>query len=124
VVECTSNVAHKAEPIVKNATQTVAKLHDLGTKVKSVIDTCIPLAGNVVLAVPCFAVKTATILADVAKDIITIKDDVSNIIDDAPALKEEIQSCVAEVKTARDNVDKLIDDIKTCADSYVSSSAA
>jgi archaellum component FlaC len=124
VLACTSAVAQEAEPIIDDATETVAKLKDLRAQVKSVLDKCIPLSGNVVLAVPCFALSTAAVLSDVADDIVTIKNDVSDIIDKAPGLKEEIQSCAAEVKTAKENVDKLVDDITDCANNYVSSAAA
>jgi peptidoglycan hydrolase CwlO-like protein len=124
VLECTSSVAQEAEPIIKDAAETVAKLKDLHSKAKTVIDTCIPLSGTVVLAVPCFAVSTAAVLSDVVKDIATIKNDVSDIIDKAPALKDEIQSCAADVKAVKENVDKLIDEITDCANNYVSPSAA
>jgi cell division protein FtsB len=124
VLECTSSVAQQAEPIVKNATETAAKIKDLSEKATAIISTCIPASASVVTAIPCLAVSTAAVLSDVAKDIVIIKTDVSNIIDDAPALKQEIQSCAAEVKTASANVDQLTDEIKKCVDDYVSSSAA
>jgi hypothetical protein len=125
VLQCTASVAQKAEPIVKNATETAAKIKDVSSTATEIISTCITASGgNVVVAVPCFAVSTAAVLSDLINDITIIKNDVSNIIDDAPELKQEIQSCAAEVKTASSNVDQLTDEIKKCVDDYVSSSSA
>jgi uncharacterized coiled-coil DUF342 family protein len=124
VLECTSNVAKKAEPIVKNATETAAKIKDLSNKATAIIGGCVPASASVVTAIPCLAVSTAAVLSDLAKDIIVIKNDVSYIIDDAPELKQEIQSCAADVKTASSNVNQLTDEIKKCVDDYVSSSSA
>jgi peptidoglycan hydrolase CwlO-like protein len=124
VLECTSSVAQQAQPIVIDATETVAKVKDLSSKAVTIISTCIPAGGSLVTAVPCFAVSTVAVLSDVVKDITTIKNDVSDIIEKAPALKQEIQSCAAEVKTASANVDQLVDEISKCVDDYVSASAA
>jgi DeoR/GlpR family transcriptional regulator of sugar metabolism len=123
VISCTIAVEQKAEPIVKDAVETVAKVVDLGTKGASIVATCLPAGATVVLAAPCVLLETALVLTTVVNDITVITQDVNDIIQKAPGLKQEIQSCSAEVQTATSDVNNLLGEIKKCVDDYTSSAA-
>ena len=123
VISCTIAVEQKAEPIVKDAVETVEKVADLGTKGSSIVATCLPAGATVILAVPCVLLETGRVLKDVVNDISVITKDVSDIVQKAPGLKQEIQSCSAEVQTATSDVNNLLGEIKKCVDDYTSSAA-
>lgn len=116
-------MAQKADPIARDAFETVAKLVDLGVKATTIVTTCIPAGTTIVLAAPCVLLQTALVGKAVVEDVIVITKDVSDIIKNAPALKQEIESCSAEVQSAKSDVDSLVGEIRKCVDDYRSSAA-
>lgn len=120
VISCTIAVGQEAEPIVKDAIETAARLADLGAKAATITATC---GAASIAALPCVLAQGVAVLGQVASDITTITKDVTDIVERAPGLIQEIESCSAEVKTATSNVNSLIGNIQKCVDDYTSSAA-
>jgi hypothetical protein len=116
-------VQQKVIPFVKDVTETVQKVTDLGTKAAKVASTCAPAGVSWVAALSCYVVEIVSVSSDVATDISIITRDVPEIITLAPQAKQEVQDCASDVKTTTSDVNQLINEISKCVDSYTSSAA-